>query len=502
MAVNGPLSADSAFRFSVPSRYHVSMGEASRDPGAALPLFAVDFATVGVIGVLILLVLIVVGVVASYFSGIAPVVNRHLGRPWNRSTVLTRPLLNWERVNLFLALETLRAETPSARAVIGMGYYNELTPALAGNASRHTPIEYTIKPISLTGTTKVVNAGLYLLQPPGMPPFAAMLSRTSLDVIAPTPEDAQQCLDRVLAEARKRNVYRGQVLVVEQAGFTGPSGEPDFQIHFHDLPNVAREQIILPEEVLRVVERNVIGLLAHANILRKAGRSTRHGVLFHGPPGVGKTLVTQYLARACPEYTVILLTGRQLRLVRESCVLARLLQPALVVIEDVDLIAMDREQSVDTTLLHELMDEMDGLGTKADVIFLLTTNRPRMLEKALAARPGRVDQAVYFPLPDRECRRRLFAHYSHGLNLSEVDVEPLLDRTDGASPAFIEELFRRAALMAAERGEHSDPLRITNADFDAAVRELVEFGGALTQHLLGYRNDPDSGARGMGFGPG
>jgi AAA+ superfamily predicted ATPase len=464
-------------------------------------LAAPDLATVGLGIAVFLIVAIGLGVFVSYLGGIAPTVNRHVGVPWNRATVLTRPLLNWERVNLFLALEALREETPDARGVIGMGYFGDLSGALHQNASRNAPLEYTVRPVGLNATTKVVNSGLYLLRPPGMPAFAAMLSRDSLDVMAATADAAQQALDRVLAEARKRNVYRGQVLVVEQAGLAH-GGEPDFQINFHDLPKVTRDQIILPDEVLRVVERNVIGLLSHAETLRRAGRSTRHGVLFHGPPGVGKTLVTKYLARACPDYTVILLTGRQLKLVRESCVLARLLQPALVVIEDVDLIAADRDQNFDTTLLHDLMDEMDGLGPRADVIFLLTTNRPRALERALAARPGRVDQAVYFPLPDRDCRRRLFDHFAHGLDLSGVDVEPLLDRTDGASPAFVEELFRKAALLAAERGEHSHPLRLTNADFDAAVRELVEFGGALTQHLLGYRSDPDAGARGLGFGPG
>ena len=166
------------------------------------------------------------------------------------------------------------------------------------------------------------------------------------------------------------------------------------------------------------------------------------------------------------------------------------------------MIAADRSQSFDTTLLHDLMDEMDGLGAKSDVIFLLTTNRPRVLETALAARPGRVDQAVYFPLPDRDCRTRLFAHFGVGLDLSAVDSGPLLDRTEGASPAFIAELFRKAALMAAERGETSDPLKLTDADFTAAVRELVEFGGVLTQQLLGYRTDPDAGGRNLGFGPG
>jgi AAA+ superfamily predicted ATPase len=464
-----------------------------------MPLFAApNLATVGLGIAVFLIAAIGVGVLLSYLGGVAPTVNRHLGVPWNRAAVLTRPLLNWERVNLFLALEALREQTPDARPVIGMGYYADLSGALAQNAARTAPVEYTVKPVGLNETTKVVNSGLYLLAPPGMAPFAALLSRDSLDVMAPTADAAQQALDRVLAEARRRNVYRGQVLVVEQAGLAH-GGEPDFQITFHDLPKVSRDQIVLPEEVLRVVERNVIGLLAHADTLRKAGRNTRHGVLFHGPPGVGKTLVTKYLARACPDYTVILLTGRQLKLVRESCVLARLLQPALVVIEDVDLIAADRDQNVDTTLLHDLMDEMDGLGPKADVIFLLTTNRPRVLERALAARPGRVDQAIYFPLPDRECRRRLFEHFSRGLDLTGVDIEPLLDRTDGASPAFIEELFRKAALLAAERGEHSEPLQLTTADFDLAVRELVEFGGALTQHLLGYRSDPDAGGRGLGF---
>lgn len=465
-----------------------------------MPLFAVDAGIFIGFGVGLLILVIISAVIGNYLMSVARAVNGHVGRHWKKATILTRPVLNWERVNLFLALEALREATPDVPRVLSLGYYNDLTSALAGNASRKAPLEFAVKATSLTTNTKVVVCGLYLLKPPGLPPFCALLSRGAMEVLAATPEEAQAALDRIVGEAAKRNVYRGQVLVVEQAGYTGEDLGHDFQIEFHDLPKVTRDEIILPDEVLKVVERNVIGLLAHAETLRRAGRSTRHGVLFHGPPGVGKTLVTKYLARACPEYTVILLTGRQLRLVRESCVLARLLQPALIVIEDVDLIAIDRSQSFDTTLLHDLMDEMDGLGSKADVIFLLTTNRPRMLETALAARPGRVDQAVYFPLPDRECRRRLFAHFAIGLDLSAVDAEPLLDRTDGASPAFIAELFRKAALMAAERGETSHPLKLTNADFTSAIRELVEFGGALTQQLLGYRSDPDSARGGLGFG--
>src|SRR5262249_50698470 len=155
----------------------------------------------------------------------------------------------------------------------------------------------------------------------------------------------------------------------------------------------------------------------------QAGQGTRHGVLLHGPPGTGKTLVTRYLAHAANPATVILLTGRQYAFLRPSIQMARLLAPALVVLEDVDLIAADRRRNRHAPLLHELMDEMDGLTAGVDVLFLLTTNRPEVLEAALAARPGRVDQAIYFPLPDLECRRRLFGQYSQGLNTATVNIE-------------------------------------------------------------------------------
>ena len=79
-------------------------------------------------------------------------------------------------------------------------------------------------------------------------------------------------------------------------------------------------------------------------------------------------------------------------------------------LEDVDLIAEERTRqgSGCTTLLFELLNQMDGLADDADILFVLTTNRPDLLEPALAARPGRIDQAIEVPLPDADCRRRLF----------------------------------------------------------------------------------------------
>ena len=121
----------------------------------------------------------------------------------------------------------------------------------------------------------------------------------------------------------------------------------------------------------------------------------------------------------------------------------------------------------------------------ADVLFLLTTNRPDILEPALAARPGRVDQAIEVPLPDTDCRHRLFTLYAEGLTLDGVDLQTFVRRTDGASPAFIRELMCKAALFAADESSDS----IQDRHWDEAIHELVVEGGTLTQSLLGFTPD-------------
>jgi cell division protease FtsH len=191
-----------------------------------------------------------------------------------------------------------------------------------------------------------------------------------------------------------------------------------------------------------------------------------------------------YLASRMPERTVLLLTGCDIGLIQQSCALARLLQPATLVLEDVDLIAQERtEQSVGAnTVLFELLNQMDGLGDDADILFLLTTNRPALLEPALAARPGRVDLAVEVPLPDADCRRRLIDLYGAGLTLHLADPARLVARTAGVSGAFIRELLRKAALLAADEG---DELVVTDRHVDAALQALIVEGGPLTRALLG-----------------
>jgi ATP-dependent 26S proteasome regulatory subunit len=190
-----------------------------------------------------------------------------------------------------------------------------------------------------------------------------------------------------------------------------------------------------------------------------------------------------YLAGRMPERTVLILTGAGLHSIGGACRVARQLAPSMVVMEDVDLVALDRDEDQSNALLFELLNEMDGMQEDLDVIFVLTTNRADRLEPALAARPGRVDLASELPIPDPDGRRRLLELYGVGLQLNPKDLPALVADTEGASPAFIRELLRRAALLASERS--GGELVVDAGVLKAALRELTSDGGPLTARLLG-----------------
>ena len=165
--------------------------------------------------------------------------------------------------------------------------------------------------------------------------------------------------------------------------------------------------------------------------------------------------------------------------------MARMLAPSMVVLEDVDLIARDRARNEDIEgriTLNQLLNEMDGIAENIGVLFLLTSNRPEELELALAARPGRIDQAIEYPLPDAPCRRRLFERFLTALPAEGVDLDDLVARTDGAPPAFIQELVRKAISASLLEGE----ALLRQAHFQTALRELLFDGGSLTRRLLGF----------------
>ncbi len=155
-------------------------------------------------------------------------------------------------------------------------------------------------------------------------------------------------------------------------------------------------------------------------------------------------------------YTRFILTGRALTGIGAVADLARDLQPSVIVLEDVDLVAEERSMGpASSPVLFDLLDAMDGAAADADLLFVLTTNRSDLLEPALAARPGRVDVAVEIDLPDADARQRLLTLYGRALplTLSAEESDEVVQRTEGVTASFLKELLRRAMLECLADGQ-------------------------------------------------
>jgi len=281
----------------------------------------------------------------------------------------------------------------------------------------------------------------------------------------------------------KAESYRGKILSLEEEehSYSGQSSG----ITVHTLRQVDRDQVILPESTLALLDRNVIDFVKQRSRLSEFNQSTKKEILFYGPPGTGKTHTIHYLTRELKDHTTLLISAEQIGLLTEYMTLARLLQPCIIVLEDVDLIARDRATmngACEEILLNKLLNEMDGLKEDADILFILTTNRPETLEAALASRPGRIDQAIEFPKPDDEGRSKLVGLYSTGFALTEDAVAHIVRRTDGVSAAFIKELMRRTVQFHLEG---SGDGAISRDDIVNALDEMLVRGGSLNLKLLG-----------------
>ncbi len=291
-----------------------------------------------------------------------------------------------------------------------------------------------------------------------------------------------------LDELRRRlNVYRGHVLDLAIT----PMGT--VSLTFGEVPDTARSDVILPAAVLTRIERHAMGVAAHRAALVALGQHLKRGLLLYGPPGTGKTHTMRYLIGQMTGYTRLLLTGRALHAIGSAAELARDLEPSVVVLEDVDLVAEDRGFGTGSSpVLFDLLDAMDGAAPDADLLFILTTNRADLLEPALAARPGRVDVAVEIGLPDADARRRLLALYARSvpLHLTETEFDEVVERTDGVTASFLKELQRRAVLESLYDHAPLQTVRIEHVR--RALDDLLDGSQRVTRSLLGVGNDPEA----------
>ena len=264
---------------------------------------------------------------------------------------------------------------------------------------------------------------------------------TTLLEVAGRPDDARQVLERLLAASSvDQHPYRGETLELS-------AKNRGLHIDVVARPDDRREDLILPDEIWRVVDRDLLGVLRHRERLRALGLGVNRGVLFHGPPGTGKTqLVRTVLAELGTEVTALLPRPEVLTTkLAEVYELAQMLAPSIVVLEDADLAIRARGEST-SVALADFLHSVDGLMVDhAGVLTVATTNDVASLDTA-ATRAARFDRIVAVPLPPRLGRYRLWERYLRDTGAQDIDLDELVRRSDGCSGAEIREVVRAAIL--------------------------------------------------------
>jgi len=296
-------------------------------------------------------------------------------------------------------------------------------------------------------------------------------------------------IDKLILVGRRADTFKGRILIPSSNVPEGMLVRGSVDFTRVPLTTVIKEDIILDQRTADLFESNTMGFIAQVDALSKLGFSARKGVLLYGPPGTGKTLLLRYLVGQLQGWTRFILTPDSFELISQIMEAARWMSPCLIVIEDVDLIAENREYAGQThpSLLNCLLNEMDGLTPDSQVLFLLTTNRPDVLEPALASRPGRIDQAIEIGLPADDERRHLLGYFAKSIPLSEEVIARVSQRTSEASPAFLKELVRRSIQKMLEENSTTLDFKF----FQDALNNMVKGGGKIGAQLIG--------AKGIGF---
>jgi transitional endoplasmic reticulum ATPase len=249
------------------------------------------------------------------------------------------------------------------------------------------------------------------------------------------------------------------------------------------LPRTTYEDIGgLHEEIQRV--REMVELpLRHPELFQRLGIEPPKGVLLHGPPGCGKTLLARAVANESeanfysingPEIMSKFYGESEARL-REIFQQAQQNAPSIIFIDELDAIAPKREEvtgEVERRVVAQLLALMDGLSGRGNVIVIGATNRPGALDPALR-RPGRFDREIEIGVPDKKGRYEVLQIHTRGMPLAEdVDLKKLSDMTHGYTGADLSALGRETAMKALRR--YLPQINLEEERIPPAVLEKME----------------------------
>ena len=270
---------------------------------------------------------------------------------------------------------------------------------------------------------------------------------------------------------------------------------------FTEVPDVGWDDIGGLEEIKRLLKETVEWPLQYGPLFAHVHTAPPKGILLHGLPGTGKTLLAKAVAKES-EANFISVKGPELltkwvgeseRGVREVFKKAKQASPCIVFFDELDALAPRRgagsDSHVTERVVSQLLAEMDGIEELKGVVVLAATNRLDIVDPALL-RPGRFEVLMELPVPDREARLAIFRVHTQGKPLApDVDLAELAERTEGLVGADIEGLCRQAAMLAireyleeqgsggaGEQGGSLDELRIERRHFEAGLSQIANGG--------------------------
>jgi cell division protease FtsH len=228
----------------------------------------------------------------------------------------------------------------------------------------------------------------------------------------------------------------------------------------------------------------VVDFLKNPDRYRRLGARIPRGVLLAGPPGTGKTLLARAVAgeasvpffSASASEFIEAIVGIGASRVRDLFKQAKEAAPAIIFVDELDAIGRSRggQGSLGThdereQTLNQILTEMDGFDSDANVIVLGATNRPEVLDPALL-RPGRFDRRVFVQAPDAPGRAAILRVHTRSMPLADdADLERVASSTPGMVGADLANLANEAALLAARLGHD----RVRQSDFTQALEKVV-----------------------------
>ncbi|PSQ30221.1 peptidase [Halobacteriales archaeon SW_10_68_16] len=249
-------------------------------------------------------------------------------------------------------------------------------------------------------------------------------------------------------------------------------------------PEVTYQDIGGIEDQIEEVRETVEMPLKNPGMFEDVGIDPPSGVLLHGPPGTGKTMLAKAVANQT-DATFIKMAGSELvhkfigegaKLVRDLFELARQHEPAVIFIDEIDAIAAKRTESktsgdaeVQRTMM-QLLSEMDGFEDRGEIRIIAATNRFDMLDRAIL-RPGRFDRLIEVPKPDETGREQIFKIHTREMSVADdVDYARLARMVDDASGADIKAICTEAGMFAI-RDDRTD---VRMSDFENAYEKIQD----------------------------